>query len=152
MFLYGWNWPSQWMLPVDVGHTFITASSVWRQRGELSAENTLHVSPLSLIYNSSPQATYDLRGTIHLTSNTHRNPSIYVCVCESQTDRGMPSKEIKRDGLIINGCHFTLVIEEQWYCAFENNQSHAICFIFQQPSTMHMEVGEKKEAQTNRPH
>lgn len=88
---------AQWMLSVDVGHTFITTSSVWRQRGELSAEKTLHVSPLSLIYNSSPQATYDLRGTIHLTSNTQRNPST-VCVWIPDWQRN--AKRVSKAGWI----------------------------------------------------
>lgn len=157
MFLYGWSWYFRrsgcclWM-----SGTHSSPLLQYGGREESYQQKKLSMCLLCLLSTTAARRQPTTSEVLYIWPPTHSAILLlYMCVCESQTDRGMRSEEIKRDGLIINGCHFNLVIEEQWYCAFENNRSHAICFIFQQPSTTHMEVvkkKKKKEVQTNRPH
>ncbi len=150
MFLYGWNglWGAVDVVCVcraHIHHGFFSMS-----REESYQQKILSVCLLCLLSTTAARRQPTTL-EVHTPDLQHTPQCVCVCVCVSQADRGMLGKEIKQDGLIINGCRFTLVTEEQWYCASEMKLS---CHLFHIPAAEHHAYGRggKKEVQTNRPH
>lgn len=106
----------------------------------ISKKYSLCVSVVSYL-QQQPTGNLRPQRCIHLTSNTHCNVCVCVWVSNWQRNAGQGNKA---GWLIINGCRFTLVTEEQRYCASEMKLS---CHLFHIPAAEHHAYGsgEKKK-------